>query len=628
MTPMPQIILGLTLLLLPFLYSTATLDPVLLPQTILLAGTLLICNVFIITHPGPFAAALPAGFHRRILVVALMGYVLVNALAAAAAANKAEAIWELLKTALWAGAILTFIVVFAQHRSMITPFSRLVTLAAGVQAIIALGQYGGVAFAGIPGTGGMTGTMANRNLLASALALMFPFALYVAYRGGAVWRVLASAAVVLSLAVIVVSNTRAAWLAMLAGTLGEAVVVFGSMGKTLELRKFVKLHRTRIIIFGAAVAIIVGLFSSPLFRHTGQQSVRDRLFSIVTRSDRSSRERLALWDKSLRMFADHPLLGVGPGNWRLNIARYGTADLSIDPGVTFYQRPHNDYLWVLTEAGLFALICYLVLFADALTCALRVARHGEDPGEIILAASIVFGLTAFLVVGCFCFPKERAYHLLLSSLMLGVAFVMPTRTRLQSGTSSRKAVSLMACTITVCCAGCLVVGGVRLHADVHTRKALAARQAANWPLVIEEIDRGISRLAPLDPTSTPLAWYRGSANFALDRIDEALADFTVAYQVNPTHIHVLNNLAACYARKKEYDPAIRYYNEALALYPLFEETLINLAATYYNAGQYNKALETISRVDNTTTDARYRLHMEKIKQKIDVHPGRRAGEHP
>ena len=63
-------------------------------------------------------------------------------------------------------------------------------------------------------------------------------------------------------------------------------------------------------------------------------------------------ERLVLWEKSLEMFKKHPIIGVGAGNWQIYFPDATLKGLwrAEDLNYTF-QRPHNDFLWVLCASG-------------------------------------------------------------------------------------------------------------------------------------------------------------------------------------------------------------------------------------------------------------------------------------
>lgn len=163
----------------------------------------------------------------------------------------------------------------------------------------------------------------------------------------------------------------------------------------------------------------------------------------------------------------------------------------------------------------------------------------------------------------------------------------------------------------------LAIGHIRLNAEIHTRKALAARKAQNFPAVIAQIDKAYSKFATLDPTSTPLHWYKGEANFLLNNHPQALADFKNAYRAHPNHIHVLNNLATSHEIAKDHENAIRYYRRAIEISPKFEEALINLGATYYNSSRYEQAYQTLQRCDPNSKDPRVKQYLKAAKEKLE-----------
>jgi len=156
-----------------------------------------------------------------------------------------------------------------------------------------------------------------------------------------------------------------------------------------------------------------------------------------------------------------------------------------------------------------------------------------------------------------------------------------------------------------------------LNAEICTKRALAARKAKAWPAVINEIDKGYSPFATIDPMSTPLKWYRGEANFLMNNIPQALEDFKQAYKAHPHHIHVLNNLGTCYEMGGEHEKAVFYYKKALEMFPYFEDALINLGAAYYNTGRYKEAYETLLRCNPDTQDSRLKQYLEITKKEID-----------
>jgi tetratricopeptide (TPR) repeat protein len=120
------------------------------------------------------------------------------------------------------------------------------------------------------------------------------------------------------------------------------------------------------------------------------------------------------------------------------------------------------------------------------------------------------------------------------------------------------------------------VGYGRLEAEGHARKAICAYRAGAWEQVIAEIDHADLSIYPLDPTSIPLSWYRGMANFSLGHRAEALEDFKRACLAHPYHVHSINNLGTCYALKGDSENAIKAYRKALPLPQGFQDALENL----------------------------------------------------
>ena len=97
----------------------------------------------------------------------------------------------------------------------------------------------------------------------------------------------------------------------------------------------------------------------------------------------------------------------------------------------------------------------------------------------------------------------------------------------------------------------------------------------------------------IDNTSTPLLWYRGVAYFSLKNYELALKDFKQAYQINPNHIHVLNNLGTTYQLIGNSELAKLYYKQAIKVNPTFKEVRVNLSAILFNEKKYDEALSTI-----------------------------------
>jgi len=129
---------------------------------------------------------------------------------------------------------------------------------------------------------------------------------------------------------------------------------------------------------------------------------------------------------------------------------------------------------------------------------------------------------------------------------------------------------------------------------------------------LNEIEKAENSNYNIDPMCTPLRWYSGSAHYNLGNQELAYADFSKAYQINPHHVHVINNLATAYEIKGNHIVAIDLYKKAIHISPSFEEAKTNLCATYFNAGQKQNAFIEFQKLKVDTSDLKYRKMLNLI----------------
>jgi O-antigen ligase len=98
-------------------------------------------------------------------------------------------------------------------------------------------------------------------------------------------------------------------------------------------------------------------------------------------------QRAGIWAADLRIFAEHPLLGVGPGIFHLVAHRFSFA---LDGPVRYamiFSTPHSDFLGLLAETGLAGFAAGIFLLSRVLTLLVRCAREPGAPGMGLLSAS-------------------------------------------------------------------------------------------------------------------------------------------------------------------------------------------------------------------------------------------------
>jgi O-antigen ligase len=214
--------------------------------------------------------------------------------------------------------------------------------------------------------------------------------------GTAWWMVPAAAVTVVTL---LLTYSRNAWLGLAAGAVGLVVTA----RRTLRLAAAL-----------AAVALLATL--------AAPATVTERARSIVDLRDDTARDRLAMWRAGLAMIADHPLLGVGPGEVRAWYPQYRRPE-AIRPST---GHLHNSAVQVAAERGLPALAVWVWLWVVFYREAIRVLRRvgpGPSRARALVCASLG-GVTGFLVAGLFEHNFGDAEVVMLVYALMALPFVV------------------------------------------------------------------------------------------------------------------------------------------------------------------------------------------------------------
>ena len=150
-------------------------------------------------------------------------------------------------------------------------------------------------------------------------------------------------------------------------------------------------------------------------RHT--QPVTEQLATISWES--GSRNRTNAWIWSVEIIKRNPLLGIGTGNWKVNILEYENQQ---NPGFIYLYKAHNDFLEKTAEAGIVGGLLFISIFVlMGWNFIKQYRKRADDPGilyrALFLAAS---GLAFYAVDAFFNFPADRPEILLLWALYMSM----------------------------------------------------------------------------------------------------------------------------------------------------------------------------------------------------------------
>jgi len=147
--------------------------------------------------------------------------------------------------------------------------------------------------------------------------------------------------------------------------------------------------------------------------------VRDRLGTIGSFTDDSTRERMAMLDAGLRMARDRPLTGVGPGQ-----VKHAYPDYAGPEAVRrSTSHLHDTPLQILAERGVPGLAAWLWLWVAFFAGAVAALRRIPADGERALALGAIAAVAAFLVAGLFEYNFGDTEVLMLACAVMALPFV-------------------------------------------------------------------------------------------------------------------------------------------------------------------------------------------------------------
>ncbi|WP_196598340.1 O-antigen ligase family protein [Pectinatus frisingensis] len=118
-------------------------------------------------------------------------------------------------------------------------------------------------------------------------------------------------------------------------------------------------YNKRIILPFIVLAFVL-LYADPI--------LIDRMMSVFTSMDTSSELRIALWESTIEMILDHPLLGIG---WGAYYFVYPSYDFYMQGNFIKIVHAHNMYLNIAAEVGLIGFAGFISCFIGSLWRSLK-----------------------------------------------------------------------------------------------------------------------------------------------------------------------------------------------------------------------------------------------------------------
>lgn len=519
----------------------------------------------------------------KILLLSLSGYLLYSMVSVAMAGNLADAFYVFIKTGLYFVLLLTFAWRIKgpntlKNISIVWYLLSSVILVTGYIQVLTLLKNGQLS---IPhSTYHLTAIFAHRNLLAETLAFSLPFLVYQFFTTQKSW-LKAGTTINLSLTFIllILLSNRTSWLAVIAAALTIVSLMAIKRRFLFKTKGFKQLSMVLLISVAAG--------SATAYYFADKTSLIHHISTSFNPGEGSTKDRLKLWDRSVKLIAEKPIFGHGLDTWKIEMLKFGSKDYEAVKGEVFYQRPHNDFLWVLAEQGIIGGSLYLLFFLSLLVLAFVTYIRSSNKEDRYLALVVGATMVLYACFSMLSFPKEIIFHNILLFSMTGALI----NRNIQPSSNHPAQVKPAHFLVLTLLAVALISGSFRLYGEIHTKKALKYRKTNQPHDCIRHINKAQSAFYNVDATSTPIDWYAGAAWFQLKDHKKAERHFEKAYRLNPYHLFVTNDYAGSLFKNGQTNEAIQKYLEVIALAPGHLDSRLNLCALYFNQNRLTKAFE-------------------------------------
>ena len=264
------------------------------------------------------------------------------------------------------------------------------------------------------------GSYSNKNILASAIFIKIPFAVWLFYfRRENYLRLIGAVGLTLGTLAVFFMSTRTFYLATILTVV--IFVIYGAIDFFILKRRETGV---KVLIHVGLVVIAFGIFSfvqNYLYPQEVRQSTSfgARLAEVANQENQSNNLRKTAWViTATDMIPNDPLLGVGIGNWKVRFLQY---ENSYSPHYIYMYKNHNDFLELTAEVGIFGGLAFLAIFLLAAFYFIKGTYKNKNSEQEQWFFLPLFGLFAYSFDAFFNFPQDRPEIQALFGIYVGIA---------------------------------------------------------------------------------------------------------------------------------------------------------------------------------------------------------------
>jgi O-antigen ligase len=462
----------------------------------------------------------------------------------------------------------------------------------------------------------LRGNHGNKNVMAAALLIKFPFVLWLIINSKLLGKLLSAFVLVLGVTGLLILNTRSTYVGLLIITI--IFITTTLYFKSKQNKKAIGIQIAYLII-----PVIIGYFIANMFLGTAVQmqdsqggygTVSKRIGDITVASEENS--RLRLWKNAIDYSIHHPFIGCGYGNWKLASIPYEifhTTELFVP------YHAHNDFFEMFADLGVLGGLSFALLFLLVPIITFSIWKN-KSFNNLHLAATILFmAVTCYAVDAFLNFPAERTA--MQSILAIAAALICIPISYQQENVNVRK--SLMGVFFSIALIG--IMPSIYVHKltydSLKIQKFVMGEVNADPVMKTEDVEK-LPSIPNMSSSTLPLKAMIARYYIRDKKYDEALALLKESDNVNPYLYYNDFLRTAIYAAKNDFDSALYSGKRAFYNWPnatSYYKNLIFAASKKKDSTEIKKAFNLIVDHFNTPfTWNNYLLGMYEVKGSADA----------
>jgi O-antigen ligase len=607
---------GIMLTALPLVYYRNGLDPALHPRLLFLSILLAVTSILLLVLYRKWKT--DTTVLRNPVVYLLAAYLIFTIVSAFSAYNPLEVNFDSGKVFITLMVVVVSAVLFASTNNWHHRLPVVMFIPAVILAFTGLQEYFEYAYNAGPLTFGRTlpwiydvrGLMAHKNQFTMAIMLLLPFLGYAVYSFKDYRRYVAAIFILAILFLIVVLKTRSVWVGLAgASTVVTFIIVF--FGNRLQVSGYLRIAVGSLFL--AAVLTLGGIVAFTTTDNT--DSIVFKLQNITNPADPNNIHRIKIWKITSQMIAEKPLQGWGAGNWKINVPFYYKG-YDFSKTQLNWLRPHNDYLWVFAEKGIFGFLAFIGLFVFTIAQLIKNIFSKLSQDKKVLSVFLLAGIISYMAISFFDFPLERINQ----QVYLGLIFAATIALHHETKTEKSKSVSLPVLLVPaiLILAYFAIYSNSVLEAETKVRQA-RIMQFSNPPQwkQMNELSKTIPKtLRTIDAEAMPIAWYEGLSYANMNNSPKAIKAYEEAKKAHPSRVAILNNLGQQYFKTGDYENAERIFLESLEILPDYFEAIVNLSSTYIQMKEWEKAHEYLMKIKKQDLNEPLRNNLRMVRRNL------------